>query len=671
MTPGLAVPEAMPLPSARLRLRIAALILLGLLPAFILVVANQILERDRAIAATYDLTKRLARLAAAKEGALIEGAHQLTIALSVLPAVVHRDAIACNTYARQLLSAYPQYTNFGVVELDGSVWCSSAPIKTSANLGDRPYVRHAIEEGKSVLGEYQVGRLTGLPSIAFASPIRGARGTVEGVAIASMLASAFGTLGRELDMPEDAIYAIVDHDGRLLRRFPEEQFALGMDLSGTEPFRASRNSLSGSMEAVGLDGVTRLYGYAWSSPDREQSILVVVGLSKDRAVAPANRAMSIGLLALLGVATLTIVLASIASQTLILNPVNRLLEAARRIAAGDLHFRANINETGELGELGRAVDNMAASLEREQKALKDSEARFKDLTELSSDWYWEQDELFRFTELSEEVASKAGITAPSHIGKTRWELPGINMSQGEWDRHIAVLEAHEPFENFVYERAGPDGGMRYLSMSGRPIFDAQGTFKGYRGVGKDVTATRAAEARIAYLAYHDVLTTLPNRASFSLILNHGISHAHRQKTGLALLFIDLDGFKTINDTLGHEAGDRLLQEIGKRLKGCVRQNDTVARIGGDEFVALLTDVAAPEHVAGVAEKILSEIAGSSSVLAGKIRVTASAGIALYPQDGENEQTLMKNADSAMYRAKQQGKNNFEFHNPTAPNVARI
>ena len=128
-----------------------------------------------------------------------------------------------------------------------------------------------------------------------------------------------------------------------------------------------------------------------------------------------------------------------------------------------------------------------------------------------------------------------------------------------------------------------------------------------------------------------------------------------------MLFIDVDRFKNINDTLGHDAGDTLLREIGNRLRHCVRQADTIARLGGDEFVVLLQDIGEPENVAKVAHKILFEIASSFDVLGQEIRVTASIGISIYPQDGQDEQTLMKNADIAMYHAKQEGKNNFQFH----------
>lgn len=294
-------------------------------------------------------------------------------------------------------------------------------------------------------------------------------------------------------------------------------------------------------------------------------------------------------------------------------------------------------------------------------ALTQSEARFRALTELSSDFYWEQDKNFRITAMSTGVEKSVGIGAQWHIGKTRWEVPGIMLSEKEWDAHRAILEAHQPFSDFTYERLGGDGDARYLSISGQPIFDVQGNFTGYRGVGKDVTAAKVAEARIQYLAYHDSLTTLPNRSSFSLILNPAIALARRDGNNLAVLFIDLDRFKNINDTLGHDAGDTLLREIGNRLRRCVRQADTVARLGGDEFVVLLQDVGEPENVARVAHKILVDIASSLDILGQEFRVTASIGVSIYPRDGENEQTLMKNADIAMYHAKQEGKNNFQFH----------
>lgn len=171
----------------------------------------------------------------------------------------------------------------------------------------------------------------------------------------------------------------------------------------------------------------------------------------------------------------------------------------------------------------------------------------------------------------------------------------------------------------------------------------------------------AHAARVEYLAYHDGLTTLPNRSLFSKLLGQSISQAHRYKRHLAVLFLDLDHFKLINDTLGHEAGDLLLQEVANRLKACLRDSDTVARLGGDEFVVLLPDLNEEMYTVIVAQKILSAVAKPFVLRGDEFRVTASIGICTYPQDGLDEQTLTKNADIAMYQAKGEGKNNFQFY----------
>jgi diguanylate cyclase (GGDEF)-like protein len=179
---------------------------------------------------------------------------------------------------------------------------------------------------------------------------------------------------------------------------------------------------------------------------------------------------------------------------------------------------------------------------------------------------------------------------------------------------------------------------------------------------------RVAHAqRIEYLAYHDNLTDLPNRALFSRFLTQGMQYARRYEKQLALLFLDLDHFKVINDSLGHDTGDELLQELGRRLRESVRESDIVARLGGDEFVILLPEIREGSQAQPVAEKILA-VVGSPFTFAGQeFRITISIGIALYPHDGEDEQTLMKNADTAMYHAKERGRNNYQFYSEKLDN----
>jgi diguanylate cyclase (GGDEF)-like protein/PAS domain S-box-containing protein len=175
---------------------------------------------------------------------------------------------------------------------------------------------------------------------------------------------------------------------------------------------------------------------------------------------------------------------------------------------------------------------------------------------------------------------------------------------------------------------------------------------------------RSTEQRLAHLAQFDALTGLPNRNLFKDRLHQALSQAQRNHWLVGLLFIDLDRFKTVNDTLGHNAGDVLLVHIAESLQSCVRSGDTVGRLGGDEFVIILSNLAKPDDVSGIAHKVLATLSQSVDVLGHRVYVTASVGIALYPGDGANADELLKNADTAMFRAKEQGRNSLRFYLPS-------
>lgn len=178
---------------------------------------------------------------------------------------------------------------------------------------------------------------------------------------------------------------------------------------------------------------------------------------------------------------------------------------------------------------------------------------------------------------------------------------------------------------------------------------------------QDITLQKKAEERLRHMAYHDPLTGLANRNKLEQFINHILASARRHQQGFALLFLDLDHFKNVNDTIGHEAGDLLLQIVAERLRGAVRGTDMVARLGGDEFVLLLTDVVKTESIALIAQKILENVLKVIVIKGQEIYITTSIGISFYPYDGQNMQTLMKNADLALYRAKEHGRNNYQFY----------
>ncbi|MEJ2573399.1 MAG: PAS domain S-box protein [Gammaproteobacteria bacterium] len=215
--------------------------------------------------------------------------------------------------------------------------------------------------------------------------------------------------------------------------------------------------------------------------------------------------------------------------------------------------------------------------------------------------------------------------------------------------------------NDVFINRRKDGSLYYEEKTITPLKDDSGRVTHFVSTGKDVTERIKIQERLQYMAQHDALTDLPNRVLLFDRLKQALVRARRHERYLAVLFIDLDRFKNINDSLGHEAGDQLLQQLSDRLRNCVRDDDTVARFGGDEFVILLDDVAREGDIREVAQKILEELRPPFKIGMQRLFITASVGVSLFPNDGEDSSTLLKYADIAMYRAKEMGKNTYQFY----------
>jgi diguanylate cyclase (GGDEF)-like protein len=196
-----------------------------------------------------------------------------------------------------------------------------------------------------------------------------------------------------------------------------------------------------------------------------------------------------------------------------------------------------------------------------------------------------------------------------------------------------------------------------------PLLDDHGTPRGAIGVCLDITERKRVEEQVRSLAYRDSLTDLPNRLLFHDRLSVAIASAHRHRRGVAVVFLDLDRFKVINDSLGHSVGDRLLRDVADRLRQCVREGDSVARLGGDEFTVLLQDVGTAADAARIAEKVLDALRAPFRLDGHELFVTGSAGVSLFPEDGSTAETLIKHADTAMYRAKEQGRDGYQLYTP--------
>jgi len=252
-------------------------------------------------------------------------------------------------------------------------------------------------------------------------------------------------------------------------------------------------------------------------------------------------------------------------------------------------------------------------------------------------------------------------------GYTRDEVVGRDLSfllpperQAEIQAIMERVLSGQSIECLETQRLTRTGSAIDVSLSVSPIKDASGHIAGASTIARDITQRKVAEKQVQFLAYYDALTGLPNRTLLQDRLAKALASARRQKNKVALLFLDLDRFKTINDSLGHSVGDLVLQQVAERLKKWGREQDTVARVGGDEFLIVLTAVKEPADAAVAAERLMDTMTAEFIAQGRSLSISCSIGIGIFPEHGTDGETLIKNADAAMYCAKENGRNNFQF-----------
>jgi len=253
-----------------------------------------------------------------------------------------------------------------------------------------------------------------------------------------------------------------------------------------------------------------------------------------------------------------------------------------------------------------------------------------------------------------------GLAPEECIGLSTFEF--VHPDDREASKRAFSGWVKDRIKNATYEN-------RQISQTGQVFhmlwtinfhYDPQGAITCINSIGRDITKRKESEHLLEYLATHDTLTGLPNRSLFSDRLRHALSLAKRSSNHVAVMFIDLDDFKSVNDVFGHEMGDQVLKRVAKTLKNCVRESDTVARLSGDEFTLAVENIIKPEDAAAIAQKILSELSEPIREDGQQITITASIGISIFPTHGEDEVSLLKKADAAMYQVKKTSKNNFLF-----------
>ena len=350
--------------------------------------------------------------------------------------------------------------------------------------------------------------------------------------------------------------------------------------------------------------------------------------------------------------------------------VARLTQGADQFSRGDHSVRIPERGAPEVRGAARAFNNLAgqisslvANLSEKQSALKHSETSLAEAQRIARLGNWEWDMVSNQVHWSDELYRILGYAPQQFIANY---AAFVNAVHPEDRRSVMemmdrVIQQHEPY-SFEHRIMLPNGAVRSVHAQGEVTLDANNKPLRMVGALQDVTEQKLAQERLSYLAYFDPLTGLPNRVLLNERMQQAMAEASRVERLVAILYLDLDRFKYVNDTLGHEFGDALIKMVAERLTGLLRPGgDTVSHYGGDEFTIVLANVAHVDDVTRVAQKIVDSFARHFTVASRDLFITASIGITLYPFDDSSIENLLKNADAAMYHAKERGRNTFQFY----------
>ena len=505
-----------------------------------------------------------------------------------------------------------------VIDADGWVAYSNLPDWQRVDLGDREHFRVHKERGTDELyiSAPVLGRVSKQWTVQFTRPIYNRHKQFAGVLVFSVPPPPLKSVYDDIDLGERGIVYLGRLDGQILAHTQDLAKAVTFSLADVPGFGPGSPPSGDVRRRSRIDGVDRLFSY---QKLRSYPLTVGVGQTADTVLASYY------------VRRTTYIVSGVLVTALFL--VATLLLISRRLneetVGWDRTRLATIVENSNDAVVGRDLDRKIVIWNAAAERLLGwtaAEAIGQDLTQM-----------FPPEEQPAIAANRKRVT------------------QGGTVTHEAV-------------RIAKDGRRIEVSLGVSPIKDDRGNIIGSAAVFRDITERKQAEERIQHLAHYDSLTDIPNRRLFYDRLSHAITLTRRDRRELALLYIDLDKFKAVNDTLGHNAGDELLKCVADRIRHALRESDTLARMGGDEFAVILPAITSREDVATVAAKIIGALS-MSFILSGhaqEVTIGASMGIAIYPADAQDIDALIKAADAAMYNAKQVG-NSFRFYElPRSP-----
>jgi len=514
-------------------------------------------------------------------------------------------------------------------------------------VADRDYFRGALEGQSLVVEAPLVSRGSGEAMAIFArSVIRNGR-AVGVVAASTKLRQLESLLRPEGTLPAGSVITILDQRGVVLARSLESERWIGKSIARQSGVLADIARREGTVESHGVDGIARLAGF---TTPRSVPWFVYVGVPTSAALAPLRRQLFENLL----VGSVAMLLGFLAAALIgewIARPLRQLADDAALLARGELGHRSGVSAGGEIGVLAAGLNTMAQALEERARALTLGEERLRLITDNVPAFisYIDRERRYRFANAS--YHDFFGLEPQSLIGKTVREVRGEVAYQKidpKLDEALGGLPVR--FEHVYDGRTGS----RTYSLTYLPDYTDDNQVRGVYVMGQDVTEQKALEQELARMAQYDQLTGLPNRYLLHDRLAQACARSKRDGVELAVFYLDLNDFKQINDSHGHAAGDAMLQEFARRVVATVRASDTVARIGGDEFVVLMEGTFSNEQLEQLGRKIVDAIERPFEIDGRSLRTSSSIGVATCPP-WKSWEELLHSADAAMYEAKAAGR----------------
>jgi diguanylate cyclase (GGDEF)-like protein/PAS domain S-box-containing protein len=578
------------------------------------------------------------------------------------------DSAQCSGIAGRLLDSLEGFANIGAALPDGTIFCSGRPMSSAVSVVDRAWFQVSLAGEGISPGEFVIGRVSGKPGMAFGYPLRAADGTLRAVLFTTITVTWFDRLIEGFRLPEGWEASVVSGTGLVLAHQPEPERWRDHKVSAAT--MASMAALAaeggGIAELTGPDGVRRLYGVG--EPDfAPGSGFLAIGAPLERSLEAVGQRLLLHLALIAGIALVSALIARFYIYRLIEVWAARIRAAIAEIAAGRRDARiGRATGVGELDALAEGIERMAVEIGKREGELQ----RMSMVIEQSPESIVITDTSGSILYVNEAFQRITGYARDEVLGRNPRILNGGLTPSATYAQMWSTLLAGEVWRG-EFNNVRKDGSA-YLELATiAPIKDAGGTVTHYVAVKEDITQRKQSEALLHRLAYFDALTGLPNRALLHDRIAQAIRSGVRRESFGMLMLVDIDRFRQLNDTLGHAAGDRLLCEVAARLRASVREEDTVARHGDDDFAVLVERIGETEsdalshaeHIARKLQQALQQPYVLGSETGDRHFATLSIGISLFHDGVSSLESLLKQAEVALYRAKQDGRDTVRFFNP--------